>query len=64
MVAENIGKMKKNKTNETEKNLCGRGEFRQILQSGEKMPVDQIKGGNAHLNLKRKTLIEWKESTD
>ena len=40
MVAENIEKMKKNKTNETEKNLCGRGEFRQILQGGEKMSVD------------------------
>ena len=41
------------------KNLDGRGEFRQILWSREKMSADYMKGGKAHLNLKRNTLIEW-----
>ena len=40
VVAEKLGKMKKYKTNKNEKNLGGRGEFRQILQSGKKMSVD------------------------
>ena len=40
VVAEKFGKMKKNKSNEKPKNLGGRREFRQILQSGEKLSVD------------------------
>ena len=39
-VAEKLGKMKKNKSNEKRKKLGGRGEFRQILWSGEKSSVD------------------------
>ena len=37
---ERFEKMKKNKSNEKQKNFGERGEFRQILQSGEKMSVD------------------------
>ena len=48
----------------SEKNLGGRRKFRQIVRSGEKISVDYMKGGKVHLNLKGKTLIEWKESTN
>ena len=40
VVAEKLGKMKKNKSNKSEKNLGGRVEFTKILQIREKMSVD------------------------
>ena len=39
VVAENLRKLKKNKSNEKQKNLGGRGEFRQILRSRETVSV-------------------------
>ena len=48
----------------SEKNLCGRREFRKILWSFEKVSIEKRKGGKANLNLKRNTLIELKESTN
>ena len=40
VVGENLGKIKETGPMKSEKNLGGRGEFRQILQSGERMSVD------------------------
>ena len=40
VVAKKLGKMKVNKSNEKRKNHGGRGEFRQIFRSGEKLSVD------------------------
>ena len=40
VAAEKLGKMKKNKSNKSEKNLGGRVEFTKILQIREKMSVD------------------------
>ena len=40
VVAEKLGKMKKNKSNKSEKNLGGRVELTKILQIREKMSVD------------------------
>ena len=64
VVAEKLREKKRTRTMKSEKNLSGRQKFRQIVRSGEKMSVDYMKGGKAHLNLKGKTLIEWKESTN
>ena len=49
----------------SETNLVGRGELRHTLQSGGRKDLSRLKKGEkANLNLKKKTLIKWKENAN